>query len=1171
MRVLIVSVFPPDPAPEANHAFHLSEQLAKSGHAVQVLCKQGSIPATQPGIVVHPVMKDWSWSDLPRLGKWLKSCRPDVVLLLYIGWVYHHHPMITFLPTICKTILPGVPCVTQFEIVEMGFPRRSFGARALRKAMALWVGLKEVHWLFGTLLRDSARIIVLSSPHRDRLVKHDADVGEKSVIIPPSPLIRVCQDQPAAVRQRVRAAIGASEREFVLIYWGYIYPGKGVETLLQAFRIVCRRNKNMRLILVGGRLEIPNHRCNDYFEMVQQLPEKLGIADKVTWTGHFNWDSDEGSQYLHAGDACVLPFDYGVTLNNSSLAAASTHGVPVISTKLPVGRDEALEHGQNIYLCRPRDPEMLAEAIQMISDSADIRERLRVGILALARDWHRWETTTARVVEVLESAVLCGKVPGREQFQSYVATNEAESSKKRISSDMRLRDCEDALPGVQENNPQLSSLVSSGENTPDNINAPRVSVIVAVHNVGKYLRQCLDSLVNQTLKNIEIIVVNDASTDNSAEIINWYKSSYPNLRVINCEFNKGLASVRNIGLRAAKGRYVAFADGDDWVDIRMCEVLYKRAIDDNADVLIADATVFYEDSKIFRQFFDQHIRKALDPRLRTVPFDLRNEPRALLLEPVAWTKVYKRSFLQKHALHFEDGMNSYEDVCFHFSVLVKATRISLLDDTLFFYRQNRPGQISARTSRKIFEVFAVFQKIHENLVAWEAPADIWAMLVKVQLRQFDWLMKDRVQAHHKREFLASAAQQFQKIPEAGFRNFARQANPDELSKLFCMRRNWLFAYEQVVRQRWPLIPWSNVLLHERWRGILKRGCQHGWGMLRRRVISSVRSLVNKSFQLEGVENTFRTVNDRLNQLTSIQEFALQSGEPLVEACRINNHILFLSRPAHSGLGDAIWRMQNDHYLSQTAVFRKGDTVIDVGAHVGVVSIYLAKKFPFLKVYAIEPNPVSYACLKRNIELNGVTNVTALHKAVSEDGQTRILYTDARENGWATIDAKMASSHYVFSTVQVETVTLEQLFQEYQISHCRLLKITAPGAIKESLNGFMRSGCVDLLCGEVDLGDCSRVQLEMASWRIARQHFWRTIVRQANGTVHSWLQQIPSGIEKPQDRIESKYGHTTIPLSPVSRSASRGQAKEIEKELDVRSGRHGTGDLALGGRSPVRSA
>src|SRR6266540_4600596 len=118
MNVLIISAFPPDPAPEANHALHISEHLAQSGLDVAVLCKTGSIAGTQNNIAVHPVIDDWTWSSLPRLVRCMRRCRPDVVLLLYIGWVYNHQPLITFLPTICKTILPGVPCVTQFENID---------------------------------------------------------------------------------------------------------------------------------------------------------------------------------------------------------------------------------------------------------------------------------------------------------------------------------------------------------------------------------------------------------------------------------------------------------------------------------------------------------------------------------------------------------------------------------------------------------------------------------------------------------------------------------------------------------------------------------------------------------------------------------------------------------------------------------------------------------------------------------------------------------------------------------------------------------------------------------------------------------------------------------------------------------------------------------------------
>lgn len=1137
MNVLIISAYPPDPAPEANHALHMSEHLAKSGHAVHVLCKKGSIAATQENIVVHPVINNWSWSDLPRLAKCMRNCRPDVVLLLYLGWVYNHNPMITFLPTICKKILPGVPCVTQFENIDGGFPRRSFWARMLRKAMALWAGGKDVHPLFGSLLSDSARIIALSSPHRDCLVNHDPEVKEKSVILPPSPLIRFCQDQPAMARKQVRDAIGAAESDFVLIYWGYIYPGKGVETLLQAFQIVCSRNKNIRLILVGGSLDIPTMpiSCNDYFQMVQQLPEKLGIAERVTWTGHFNWDSDTGSRYLYAGDACVLPIDYGVTLNNSSLAAASTHGLPVIGTELPVGRDEALEHGRNIYLCQPRDQEMLAEAIQLISENTELRERLREGILRLAHDWHSWETTTKRLVGVLESVVSCGKVQGRNQSQSCVATNEAESRKKRIYLDMRSRESDYELPEVQGDNAHLFSSVWSEENTLDNVSAPLVSVIVAVYNVEKYLSQCLDSLVNQTLKNIEIIVVNDASTDNSLGIIKEYQARHHNLRVVDCKKNLGLASVRNLGMRLAKGTYIGFVDGDDWAEPRKYEWMYRRADRDTADIVFAGNKQFVDDTKQFLPGNDRHIWDALNPKLKQTVFHATEESRVFVIEPAVWAKLYKRSFLQEHTLEFEGGMNSVEDVIFHFAVLWKAKRISLLDKPLSFYRLNRPGQITGRKDRRVFETITVFEKTSQMLAAWDVPENIWASLLSTELRFFQWLLRDRVHIHLKREFFAACAKHLQEIPERGFREFAQRANAYELAKLFYMRRNWYCAYNKLNRR--PRLLLLYVMLHYRRQGILKRGFQRCRGLLRPRLLPLFERFVSRLLDqamLKKHVQAVHAVQNSVNHLTALSSCSSQKGseEFLVEVCRIDDQTLFFCDwSCRSGLANAVWRMANDYYLLQTAVFREGDTVVDVGAHVGVVSIYLAKKFPFIKVYAIEPDPQNYACLRRNIELNGVTNVTAVNKAVTGDGRATTLYADPWDSTWATIDASMASSKHILRTMYVESVTLEQLFQEYAIRHCRLLKMTALGAIQESLQGFTRSGCIDLLCGEVDLADCSRLKLEMTSWRIARQHFWRTIACQANGTLYSWIQQIPTGIERTKDRIES----TTMTAARLERS------------------------------------
>lgn len=1126
MKVLVVSVYPPDPAPEANHALHISEQLSTLGHSVHVLCAKGGMAPQVPGIAVHSIARDWSWSDLPRIISCLRECRPDVVLLIYIGWVFNHHPMITFLPTICKAMRPQIPCVTQFEIIDSELPRRSIMTRMMRKAMTLWADRKELDWLFGSLLRDSAHTIVLSSPHRDRLAQHHADVREKTVIIPPPPLIRLCQDSPQETRKRIRHRIGATDNDFVLIYWGYIYPGKGVETLLRAFRLVSRKDSSVRLVLVGGKLEItdrPQH-CGDYFEKVRQLPEELGIAERVLWTGGFRWDEDTGSQYLHAGDACVLPFDYGVTLNNSSLAAACAHGLPVISTELSKGQDEGLEHGRNIYLCPPRDIATLAEAISLIREDGCLRERLRAGARDLVRKWYRWETATHRLIGVLDSAVSNhrGFQPrvARTSPRTEVPSDESSTPAGTWGRDEARKSSGDQHYGTFTHSPETFQRNASPDAAP-----PLVSVIVAVHNVDLYLPQCLDALVHQTLRNVEIVVVDDASTDRCAAIIDAYRSSHPNLKVITCDRNVGLASVRNIGLRAATGQYIAFADGDDWVDTRMCEVLYRRAIGDNAEVVIADATVFYDDAKRFGPFFDQLIRQKLDPRLRSTPFAHHSEPLVLLLEPVAWTKLYDRAFLRAHAIEFEEGMNSYEDICFHFSVLLKAKRISLLDEKLFFYRQNRPGQISGRTNRKIFEVFSVFDRIHENLTAWGAAPGVWAMLTKVQIRQFNWLLKDRVQPHHKREFLASAARQLRRIPAEGLRSFERQASARELTVLLCMRSNWLYGYEKVASGRWPLLHlWSIVVregvVHAVWRG--RQVIQEG---VRNRVASSVRRLLHKATHVESVAQAMKAVGEKLDSITTSQAQNALQGEPLIEVCRIDDQVLLLSRPHASAVAESKWRIDNDYYLLRTAVCRDGDVIVDVGANIGVLSVYLAMKHPFVKVYAIEPDPTSYACLRKNVELNQLANVVAINMAISGDGLKRTLYLNSSQHDGATISPDMASSYHLLRTVEVETTTLEQLFEEYKISHCRLLKFTAPGAVGESLNGFSRSGAVDFLCGEAHLSDCSRVRLEAASWRIARQHFWRIVDHHNRKPGRAWIHHIPGPLEQVPE--------TLPPLEPAS--------------------------------------
>src|SRR5262245_20963713 len=256
----------------------------------------------------------------------------------------------------------------------------------------------------------------------------------------------------------------------------------------------------------------------------------------------------------------------------------------------------------------------------------------------------------------------------------------------------------------------------------------------------------------------------------------------------------------------------------------------------------------------------------------------------------------------------------------------------------------------------------------------------------------------------------------------------------DLAVLLCMRRNWLQAYETLARQRWPVfLPLYLGLYRQRYRA--------GRGVPLKQVYLRFRRMVrhNASASLRSFSKRVRTwaasgegLQSRQEGLTSakvLQRSTSPSKEPVVKGWRINDQVFILSCPSVGGLAPAVSRVTNDYYLSSMAVFREGDTLVDIGAHVGVMSIYLAKTYPFIKVYAIEPDPFNYACLIRNLELNGVTNVTAINTAVSSDGGSKTLYVDVSDSAWATTDSSLACSRGSLRVEVVPSVTLEALFDK----------------------------------------------------------------------------------------------------------------------------------------------
>ena len=220
----------------------------------------------------------------------------------------------------------------------------------------------------------------------------------------------------------------------------------------------------------------------------------------------------------------------------------------------------------------------------------------------------------------------------------------------------------------------------------------KVTVVVAAYNLESYIARCLSSVSNQTLKDIEIIVVNDGSTDETGQIVECFSDTDPRIRVINQE-NGGLSAARNTGLRHAQGEFVAFLDGDDFVDPTMYESLYSAIQADSAEMAVCGYCKLWEEAggqtlKTQKHFFDK----------RLIHGDLINQFLARHDEAyvVVWNKLFKRALIADNGLYFENRA-FFEDAGFIPTYLKHITTIAVVQETLHYYVQ-RSGSITKSVS-----------------------------------------------------------------------------------------------------------------------------------------------------------------------------------------------------------------------------------------------------------------------------------------------------------------------------------------------------------------------------------------------------------------------------------------------------------------------------------------
>lgn len=239
---------------------------------------------------------------------------------------------------------------------------------------------------------------------------------------------------------------------------------------------------------------------------------------------------------------------------------------------------------------------------------------------------------------------------------------------------------------------------------------PKVSVIVPVYNVAKYLPQCLDSLVAQTLQDMEFLLINDGSTDGSAEILRDYASKDARFRLIE-RTNGGYSAARNTGLKEVHGEYVGFVDADDWVEPDMFQHLLGLAEEHGADIAQCG----------FSWYLEQEGRTIAKDNSWIPPLLARSGgflrgAEAILFEDIAiWKKIYRRSLLEEEELTFDEGMPMGEDVPFHLSALCLANRIAASNRPMYHYRKQRPGQQTAIRDHRLLAYFQIFEKMDELL------------------------------------------------------------------------------------------------------------------------------------------------------------------------------------------------------------------------------------------------------------------------------------------------------------------------------------------------------------------------------------------------------------------------------------------------------------------------
>ena len=264
---------------------------------------------------------------------------------------------------------------------------------------------------------------------------------------------------------------------------------------------------------------------------------------------------------------------------------------------------------------------------------------------------------------------------------------------------------------------------------------PCISVIMPVYNSVRYLRETMDCIVRQSLQNIEIICVDDGSTDSSLDILNEYKKDDSRILVISQQ-NMGAGAARNAGIQVAQGEYFSFLDADDHFELNMLETAYNCCVDMDADIAVFRCDLF-DDSEGAVVPCPWGLRTELLPA--QTPFSWREVPENIfrIFNGLAWDKLFRASFVKEYKILFQN-LKTTNDMLFVMSALVKAERIITIDQVLAHQRRNLKTSLSQNREASWGCFYEALQALREEIIRMGIFAEVERGFVNFALQHSLW-------------------------------------------------------------------------------------------------------------------------------------------------------------------------------------------------------------------------------------------------------------------------------------------------------------------------------------------------------------------------------------------------------------------------------------------------